>query len=134
MINLIPEMIEKAKTAKTAEELLEIAKANNIEMTEDEAKTYFAQLSPKCGELSDDDLDAVAGGACSSNSNIPAYGTKVRVTNGSCPKCGTNVGVVGSTPVGYGEGIGVICEKCSTESQIVVVHNNISMCSYEIIG
>ena len=44
-------MIEKAKAAKSAEELLELAKANNVEMTADEAKTYFAQLGPKCGAL-----------------------------------------------------------------------------------
>ena len=30
MKNFTPEMIEKAKVAKTAEELLEIAKANNV--------------------------------------------------------------------------------------------------------
>ena len=66
MTNLTPEMIEKAKAAKSAEELLEIAKANGVEMNEDEAKTYFAQLNPKSGELNDDDLDSVAGGACGS--------------------------------------------------------------------
>ena len=62
-------MIEKARTAKSAEELLELAKANNIEMTAEEAKTYFAQLGPKSGELNDDDLDAVSGGGCRSNSS-----------------------------------------------------------------
>ena len=69
MNNLTPEMIEKAKVAKTAEELLALAKENNVEMTEDEAKTYFAQLNPKSGELDDDDLDNVAGGACQSGSS-----------------------------------------------------------------
>ena len=64
MKNLNPEMIEKAKAAKSAEELLELAKANGVDMTADEAKTYFAQLNPESGELSDDDLDAVAGGGC----------------------------------------------------------------------
>ena len=62
MKNLKPEMIEKAKAAKSAEELLELAKANNIDMTADEAATYLAQLSPKCGELDADDLDNVSGG------------------------------------------------------------------------
>ena len=62
MTNLTPEMIEKAKVAKTAEELYEIAKANGVEITEDEAKTYFAQLNPKSGELDEDDLDNVSGG------------------------------------------------------------------------
>ena len=62
MKNFNAEMIEKAKTVKSAEELLELAKANGMEITADEAKTYFAQLNPKSGELDDDDLDAVAGG------------------------------------------------------------------------
>lgn len=67
MASITPEMIEKAKEAKTAEELLALAKENNIEMTEEEAKTYFAQLHPASGELSDDDLDNVAGGGCISD-------------------------------------------------------------------
>lgn len=59
-----PELIEKAKTAKTAEELFELAKANGVEITVDDAKTYFTQLNPKCGEIDDNDLDNVSGGAC----------------------------------------------------------------------
>ena len=62
MKNFNAEMIEKAKTVKSAEELLEFAKANGVEMTEDEAATYFAQLNPKSGELDADDLDNVSGG------------------------------------------------------------------------
>ena len=38
MKNLTPEMIEKAKVAKNAEELLEIAKAGGVEMTADEER------------------------------------------------------------------------------------------------
>ena len=64
MKNLTPEMIEKAKAAKSAEELLSLAKENNIEMTADEAAIYFAQLNPGSGELDDDEHDAVAGGSC----------------------------------------------------------------------
>ena len=55
-----PELIEKAKTAKTVKELFEHAKANNVELTVEDAATYFAQLNPKCGELGDDELDNVA--------------------------------------------------------------------------
>ena len=79
MKNLTPEMIEKAKVAKTAEKLLEIAKANGVEMTADEATTYFAQLNPKSGELDDDTLDGVAGG-CGGNNEPDMY---------ACPYCGT---------------------------------------------
>lgn len=64
MMNFHTEMIEKAKAAKTAGELYEIAKAEGVEMTADEAAAYFAQLNPKSGELDDDELDNVAGGAC----------------------------------------------------------------------
>ncbi len=37
MKNFTPEMIEKAKTAKSAEGLLELAKKNGVELTEEEA-------------------------------------------------------------------------------------------------
>ena len=73
MKNLTPEMIEKAKAAKSAEELLELAKENNVEMTADEAATYFAQLNPKSGELDDDDLDAVAGGGGCGEKPTPKF-------------------------------------------------------------
>ena len=70
MKNLTPEMIEKAKAAKSAEELLALAKENNVEMTADEATIYFAQLNPKSGELDDDDLETIAlGNACHSVSD-----------------------------------------------------------------
>ena len=86
MKNLKPEMIEKAKEAKSAEELLELAKENGVEMTADEAATYFAQLGPKSGELDDDDLDAVAGGACERTEQ--ANNAQDAVSNMPCPRCG----------------------------------------------
>ena len=55
------ELLEKAKTAKTAEELRAMAKAEKIELTEEEAAKVFAELH-KMGELSDEELDNVAGG------------------------------------------------------------------------
>ena len=58
------EIRAKAKAAKTPEELIEIAKENDVEMTEESAKAYFDLLHPKTGEMSDDELDVVAGGAC----------------------------------------------------------------------
>ena len=86
MKNMKPEMIEKAKAAKTAEELLELAKANGVEMTADEAATCFAQLNPKSGELDDDDLDAVAGGACARTEQ--ARDAQDAVSSMPCPRCG----------------------------------------------
>ena len=60
-MNISKELLEKAKMAKTAKELLAMAKAENIELTEEEAAKAFAELN-KSGELSDEELDNVAGG------------------------------------------------------------------------
>ena len=61
MTNYTPELIAKARAAKSAEELFELAKANEMEITEEDAKLYFAQLNAN-GAVADDELDAVAGG------------------------------------------------------------------------
>ena len=60
MLNFNSEMMEKAKAAKSAEELLALAKENNVEMTAEEAKSCFEQINSK--EIDDDLLDGVAGG------------------------------------------------------------------------
>ena len=129
MKNLTPEMIEKAKTAKTAEELLELAKANNVEMTADEAATYFAQLNPKSGELDDDDLDAVAGGACadSNDNDNPSVGVgdTVQITSGeTCSSCGVKIGIVRQRKLRFYIG----CNKC--DKKIC----DLGDCTYVVIG
>ncbi len=58
---LTPELIEKAKLAKSAEEIFSLAKENGVELTAESANAYFAQLH-KTGELNDDELDSVSGG------------------------------------------------------------------------
>ncbi|MGN1099255.1 MAG: hypothetical protein ACI4S9_02835 [Christensenellales bacterium] len=60
-MNFSKELLEKAKTAKNAEELLEMAKAENIEISAEQAKEYFATIHAS-GELSDEELDNVSGG------------------------------------------------------------------------
>ena len=60
-MKLTKELIEKAKTANTAEELLAMAKAENIDLSAEEAEKSFAELN-KTGELSDEELNNVAGG------------------------------------------------------------------------
>ncbi len=84
-MNLTSEIMEKAKQAKSADELLTIAKENGMEMTEEEAKAYFAQLHPASGEIADDELENVAGGGCAAkgiatpHENLVNVGTKVRL-------------------------------------------------------
>ena len=56
------ELFAKAKAAETPEALLTLAKENGMEMTEEQAKAYFEKLNSKADELSDNELDNVAGG------------------------------------------------------------------------
>ena len=60
-MNFTDEMIAKAKTAASAEELIELAAEEGIIITAEEAEKYFSFLSNN-GELSDEALEAVAGG------------------------------------------------------------------------
>ncbi len=62
-MNISKELSEKAKQAKTAEELLSMAKAEHIELTAEQAAKAFAELK-RSGELADEELDNVAGGGC----------------------------------------------------------------------
>ncbi len=57
------EILEQAKKAKSVEELLTLAVENGIDLTKEEAEEFFAQLN-RSGELSDEELDNVAGGGC----------------------------------------------------------------------
>lgn len=57
------EQLAKIKAAKTAEELIALAKAEGIEATEEQIKAQFDAMH-KEGELADDELDNVAGGGC----------------------------------------------------------------------
>jgi len=66
MTHFNEEAIAKAKQAKNVEDLLTLAKESGVEMTAEQAQEYFAQLHPKSGELADDELDNVAGGALAS--------------------------------------------------------------------
>ena len=76
-MNISKELIEKAKTAKSAEELLEMAKAENIELTEEEAAQAFAKMN-KNGELSDEELDNVSGGC---KGRTPKFSVNDRVSH-----------------------------------------------------
>ncbi len=81
--NFTPELIEKAKQAKSHEELIALAKENGIELSEDKAKEYFERLN-RSGELSDEELDNVSGGGC----DVKTGGKKYTVVTKFC-KCFT---------------------------------------------
>ena len=71
-MNVSKELLEKAKTAKSAEELIEMAKEENIELTVEQAAKALAELN-KSGELSDEELDNGAGGCGGEEIPEPKY-------------------------------------------------------------
>lgn len=56
------DLIKEAMRCETVEELMKLAKDNDIELTEEEAVKLLGVINPKSGELSDSELDAVTGG------------------------------------------------------------------------
>ena len=64
------EMLKKLTEAKTAEELIAIAKEYGKELTKEQADEMLKPADTE-GELSDDDLDSVAGGI-----NMPDWAKK----------------------------------------------------------
>ena len=87
------ELMEKARQVKSPEELLALAKENDIELSAEQAKAHFERLNGS-EELEDDELDNVAGGC---GEEVP-----------SCPHCGsTNVSIGAPT-----RGSVKICNTC----------------------
>ena len=97
-MELNKELLAKAKEAKTPEELLTLAKENGTELTAESARMYFDLLHPQTGELSDEELDNVSGGACYGRDDCLmttiAYGcryyepaTTKNGVNGTCGAC-----------------------------------------------
>ena len=84
------ELILKAKSAKSADDILEIAKENGLDVSREDAE-MFIQTHSKSGELSDEALDGVTGGAV-----YTLRGGYLIVTNfhecdrWKCEKCGGN--------------------------------------------
>lgn len=60
-------LIQRAKSARNADELLALAKENGIAMSSDEANEKFKELHPASGEVTDDELNNVSGGGCYSD-------------------------------------------------------------------
>ena len=137
MKNFPPELIAKAKIAESAEKLYEIAKENGVELTAEEAKTYFAQLNAN-GAVSDDELDIVAGGlGCPDDGEESEAkpklmpGQTVRVLDGKvCPRCRSNEGVIvhNLTASGMtGNTLYVSCPKCKMEITNYVSSDNVEV-------
>ncbi len=84
------ELLQKAKDAKSVQELMALAKENNVEMTEESAQEYSKLL--KEHELSDNELENVSGGSCAKTSGP--------VTTETCKICGQRMEFIVKTPNG----------------------------------
>ncbi len=116
------EIIEKAKQTKTSEELLALAKENDMNMTEEEAKAYFEQLHAKTGELSDDELDDVSGGTtCYYHNDYPVTTVADMCELWTCPNCGHRLKNPRALNI----------HQCSKGGNYTVCCNECRYCSYE---
>lgn len=57
------ELISKAKSCKTKEELLDLARSENVELSDKEVENIMSSFKSE-GQLSDDELENVTGGTC----------------------------------------------------------------------
>ena len=94
------ELVNKARKAESVEELLALAKENGIELTNEQAKEYFAQLNPTKGELSDDELDDVSGGGCGESK------TKY------CPNCNSELRMMSEGTGNFSMKFYYLCDSC----------------------
>lgn len=74
-MNFSNELIEKAKAASSAEELLEMAKKEGIELSAADAEMYFSFLAKGSQPLSDEELKLVSGGKGEAKKPKPKYYT-----------------------------------------------------------
>ena len=70
---MMDERLNKARTAKDPAELLALAEAEGMDMTEEQAVALFARLNPLPGELTDAELSDVTGGGCGQSKPQPKF-------------------------------------------------------------
>lgn len=111
--------LEKVKNVQSAEELLALAKKESIELTAEQAQEYFARLRPPVGELSDLELDAVAGGGCSGYMSCSIDGRHYKLVDDRSDSCNRFVCLAcgrGRKNHAAGcditEGLGDVCQCC----------------------
>lgn len=119
------ELLEKAKAAKSPEEIQTFAKENGMEdFSLESAKAYYEQFH-KEGELSDEELDNVAGGACYTDDGRMVTTIANFCEDGHrCKKCGRNFIHEGHAPDCFE---GPNCKDCKHMSY----EKGLWLCNYE---
>ena len=81
------EMLAKAKSAKSPEDIMNIAKEGGSQISLEKAEDIFKALN-KSGELSDDEIKNAAGGGCYRN-GIYIVGERFSCDDYECRRCGS---------------------------------------------
>ena len=119
--------MEKAKSAKSPEELITLAKENGTEITPEEAANYFAKLNPPRGDVSDEELKNVAGGGCHNADGRLIVTAWNSCEHWSCIYCGAPIYTVKDTCSGCGKedthGNCPWCGHCSAAGQYIVCNH-----------
>ncbi len=132
------ELIAKAKACKSADELLALAKENNMEMTAEEAAENYAILNNE-GELSDDELSGASGGGCKNEKkyNHPEPGDVCKRIDGEgCYKCGCKYFHYRGS-IGTGQGTAQYnfwCVNCGTLNKHIATGELNPLCEYEEVN
>ena len=86
-----PEQLEAAKAAKSPEELITMAKEQGFTLTHEQAAKILAL---PVGELSDEELENVAGGGCLESGKCSKCGEPLTDYRGNiyCAKCTRKIG------------------------------------------
>ncbi len=114
------ELFMKAREAASAEELLALAKQNDVPMDEASAAAYYAQMH-KTGELADDELDNIAGGACHNGGEmVTTVGNSC--SHYTCKHCGKTWGYYQSPAHTH---------NCKGGSPVLFNCNNSKYCHYD---
>lgn len=88
------EQIEKIKDCTTVEEIIAVAKTESFEITSERAEEILKMIFPPNGEISDEELDNIAGGSSKEGPKCPRCGsTNVEsfgfdTPNSKCRECG----------------------------------------------
>lgn len=90
------DLLTKAEAVRSIEELIDLAKANNIDLTEEQAQAYIKKLY-RTKELADSELDSVAGG-CFDDEVRPPRPEKADISSDTrlCPYCSGKLHFCGS--------------------------------------
>ncbi len=108
----LQEIMEKAKTANSPEELLALAKENDYPLSEEDANACFERMN-KTGELSDSELDSVSGGACYRDDKRMVINLMHSCPHYVCQDCGK-----GKNYCTHHGGVYKFCGKCIYEEYV----------------